>query len=594
MHVKTWLVPYLCAALLLLTAPTLATTPDVRVLIDVSGSMKANDPANLRRPALRMLVELLPEDSVAGVWLFAEDTQPLVRHDTVSKEWKTTAVSAAERIHSRGLFTNIESALDAATEGWTAGDPNTRRSLILLTDGVVDVSKKAEQSAASRQRILQTGLRKLQNLGVTVHTIGLSENVDAELMNALSNATDGWQESAGDAATLQRIFLRMFEAAVQPETVPLQGNRFQIDSSISEFTVLLFSASSEREVKLVLPDGTSVGANDHPDSFRWRVDNGYNLITVAGPVPGEWRVEADVDPDNRVMIVTDLAFEVSPLAANALKGEQIELSAFVTEQGERVERLEFLELIDVSAVLVSDELKTTTALTLDVEQSEFGGDVADELQAGRYEVVVRADSKTFSRESRQRIVVHDSPLQITVVKQPDATVGAIVRVELNPDLVTARDLLALGTYTHQSGEQQLVEPTLESEQALLFETPLSEGQGEFGLRVSLRSPSGRALHLEPPAVLVGEPVTIEPTTEAGEEAAVQTADEPGVFDFKLGSMVIGGANLGFLTIAGLTWACLRRPKRDADSAKPKAKKENKAKAKKAGKKQAKEPATNET
>ena len=37
-----------------------ASTPekkDVRVLIDISGSMRQNDPENLRRPALRMLAE---------------------------------------------------------------------------------------------------------------------------------------------------------------------------------------------------------------------------------------------------------------------------------------------------------------------------------------------------------------------------------------------------------------------------------------------------------------------------------------------------------------------------------------------------------
>ncbi|RLA17269.1 MAG: hypothetical protein DRQ56_09430, partial [Gammaproteobacteria bacterium] len=33
---------------------------DVRVLIDVSGSMKQNDPRNLRIPALKLLVNLLP------------------------------------------------------------------------------------------------------------------------------------------------------------------------------------------------------------------------------------------------------------------------------------------------------------------------------------------------------------------------------------------------------------------------------------------------------------------------------------------------------------------------------------------------------
>lgn len=43
---------------------------DIRVLIDVSGSMRQNDPQNLRRPALRMLVGLVQPGTHAGVWTF--------------------------------------------------------------------------------------------------------------------------------------------------------------------------------------------------------------------------------------------------------------------------------------------------------------------------------------------------------------------------------------------------------------------------------------------------------------------------------------------------------------------------------------------
>ena len=39
---------------------------DVRLVIDVSGSMKRNDPDNLRQPAVELLVELLPDGGKAG------------------------------------------------------------------------------------------------------------------------------------------------------------------------------------------------------------------------------------------------------------------------------------------------------------------------------------------------------------------------------------------------------------------------------------------------------------------------------------------------------------------------------------------------
>ena len=403
---QTILTPWILSAVLVFcTAVTAASTSDMRVLIDVSGSMKKNDPANLRKPALQMLVELLPVDTLAGVWMFAEDTNELVAPDVVNQAWKLSALNASEKIHSRGLFTNIEAALDAATQDWSANDPNTRRSLILLTDGVVDVSKQPEDSIASRNRILDEGLRKLRALGVTVHTIGLSGDVDAELMSALTSATDGWQESASNASTLQRIFLRMFEQAVQPDTVPLEENRFLIDDSISEFTVLIFNGASTRVVKLILPDGTSAEASDHPESFSWRVDSGYHLITVNNPASGEWNIDAELDPDNRVLIVTNLQFEVTPSPANLLKDELLSLSAYFTQGGVKIARQEFLELVDVSATLVSDDHQSTSvSLRLGEQTNVFSGDLDSEQKPGRYELTLRANSQTFSREVRQRVV----------------------------------------------------------------------------------------------------------------------------------------------------------------------------------------------
>ncbi|OQX44630.1 MAG: hypothetical protein B0D88_02055 [Candidatus Sedimenticola endophacoides] len=73
--------------------------PDVRVLIDISGSMKQNDPRNLRRPALRLLVGLLPEDARAGVWTFGQYVNMQVPLGKVDTGWKGRAREGASKIH---------------------------------------------------------------------------------------------------------------------------------------------------------------------------------------------------------------------------------------------------------------------------------------------------------------------------------------------------------------------------------------------------------------------------------------------------------------------------------------------------------------
>ena len=143
-----------------------AADVDVRILIDVSGSMKANDPKNLRIPAVRLVAELMPFGAIAGIWTFSERVEQLIAAGTVDSQWKSAALEATKRIHSRGQFTDVEAVLAAATRDWDAADgADVQRHVILLTDGVVDVSKQVAESTASRRRILGPGLARIKSYG---------------------------------------------------------------------------------------------------------------------------------------------------------------------------------------------------------------------------------------------------------------------------------------------------------------------------------------------------------------------------------------------------------------------------------------------
>ena len=50
-----------------LSAATVEDAPEVRVIIDVSGSMRVNDPEQLAAEALELLVALIPSGARAGI-----------------------------------------------------------------------------------------------------------------------------------------------------------------------------------------------------------------------------------------------------------------------------------------------------------------------------------------------------------------------------------------------------------------------------------------------------------------------------------------------------------------------------------------------
>ena len=106
---------------------------------------KRNDPKNLRRPALELLVELLPEGGKAGVWTFGKFTNMLVPHKPVNNPWRKQAKGAASKINSVALYTNIGLAIEKASYDHAKPDPNFETSFILLTDGVVDISRDPKE-----------------------------------------------------------------------------------------------------------------------------------------------------------------------------------------------------------------------------------------------------------------------------------------------------------------------------------------------------------------------------------------------------------------------------------------------------------------
>ena len=325
-------------------APLRAATPDyadVRVLIDISGSMRQNDPQNLRRPALRMLAGLLQPGTRAGVWTFARWTNNLVPVAEVDAAWKTRTRALSAQIGSPGQFTNIEAVLEKASADWQ-GEPATHsRHLVLLTDGMVDVSKQAADNRDSRTRVIDELLPRLKGAGIKVHTIALSERADHDLMQRLAGETGGWYQQIAQADELQRVFLRMFETVGEPDTVPLQDNRFVVDGSVTEATVLVFGKPDSPPVLLRSPSGAEYSDSDLPAGIAWSHDQGYDMITIAAPEKGEWSLQGDLDPDNRVMIVTDLKLRVSDVPSHIAVGEQIDIEAHLSNHDEPVTRPAF-------------------------------------------------------------------------------------------------------------------------------------------------------------------------------------------------------------------------------------------------------------
>lgn len=400
-----------------------AQVSEVRILIDISGSMKKNDPNNLRAPALKLVTQLLPEGTRAGVWTFGQYVNMLIPSGPVDQAWKAKANDAVKTINSAGMYTNIEGVLKDATWDWNRPDPKTNRNIIFLTDGMLDISKDRAVDEAARSRVLGGMVAKWKSNGVTIHTVALSNEADKPFLKQLSAATSGRYEQVSDAAGLERVFLRMFEKSVPVETLPLTGNKVLVDSSINELTMLVFRKAGAESTSLKTPDGKEITQAGKPANVQWQHEARYDLITIEKPMAGEWRVNAELDPDNRVMVVTDLSVRASRLPNMMLRGDQMPYFIELHNKDKVIDKPEFLDFVTVALnrnyqnaldkMALEDNGKGEDAKARD---GRFSGSVGGDLRPGEYDYELLVNGTTFKRSKRYLVQVVEKPVTVNVTE----------------------------------------------------------------------------------------------------------------------------------------------------------------------------------
>lgn len=387
---------------------------DVRVLIDVSGSMKQTDPQNLRKPALDLIVRLLPNKSRAGVWTFGNEVNMLIPRNMVDDNWRKQAAPKSEQINSVAMFTNIGKALDTVSFDRKNPSSDFKNHIILLTDGVVDINKDTDINTKERQRILTETLPALKNAGYIVHNIALSKSSDIELLQKISTSTDGTFLLANTADELMAAFLKIFDQAVPAERVPIENNGFMVDASVKEFTALIFRKPGVDQTIIAAPNGKEYSSTIPADGVNFYHTDKYDLITVDNPKVGQWKIKTDISPESRVTVVSNLQLRVQGLKNNIKVGDILNFEYSFQENGKTITNKDFLGVLSVNAIIAKEKTEENISLPLtsyDIpEDGIFQQIIATFNTAGNYEVHLYIDGKTFKREFKHSLSVRDTLL----------------------------------------------------------------------------------------------------------------------------------------------------------------------------------------
>lgn len=513
---------------------------DVRVLIDVSGSMKKNDPDNLRIPALQLLTNIMPPENKAGVWTFGKYVNMLVPHKVVDDDWKLIANEKAPTIKSNALHTNIGLALTKAKYNWEGQDETQKRSVLLLTDGVVDIDKDEFVNAQERIRILKEILPELKQAGVNVHTIALSENADLDLLQKLSKDTDGVFHLVKDAAELTPVFLKIFDQATERDSLPLEDNTFDIDKAVDEFTLLVFKKEGAPESILISPKGKELKEKDAGESVAWFADKNFDLITLKNPETGQWKVRADVDPLNRVMVVSDLSLNMERVPNNLLTNESLVFKMSLLQDGELIKRGEFLSLASFGIKLEQDKELITAVEAMDDGKlnDEEAGDgiytatINTGTQTGRVDVSAVAESPTFKRMRKFQINIYGSPFDLETIQSTTLGLSHQVEIAAKEDVISTEGIKINAEVTMPDGKVLNLEPTDLGSIRKVLRIPVVESGGTYRVKLSA---SGKTIIKRDFAITLPEyefvqpdlrPPEPEPTPEPEPAPVEEKPEEP--------------------------------------------------------------------
>jgi len=384
---------------------------DVRVLVDVSERMKVSDPGNHRIAALKLFIRLLPNNANVGIWMLDEVTTEIMATGKSGVSWKAQALKNIDKIHSSGKATDIERALAVASLDWVKENKGAKRHIVLLTDGKITSGKTKKANAASKERVLSFQVMHLKTVGVSVHTIGFSDDADVEFLESIASDTLGWFDIVKTPEQLERTLLRVSKRLVEKNSIPLVANKFVVDETVRQFTAVVFRKKGFGSTQLDDPEMMDFGRSSERDGVSWHREKKYDIVTVNKPMEGEWRLIAPADPGNEIFITTSLQMAVENMPKEIVAGSDTRIKMLMTDKGKLLKNSNMLSTI-MATVEITNKRGDKDVIPMELDMitgGYFFVDIGRELKTGPYELVVKAAGNTFERTEALSFHVKPKP-----------------------------------------------------------------------------------------------------------------------------------------------------------------------------------------
>ena len=372
---------------------------DVVLVMDSSGSMKKTDPHFLRIPAAKLFISLLREGDRASVVSFSDKGYMISPLIPVADKANVSSLNrAAEKISSKGLFTNLYEAFNTGMRILSdTKDPTDREKVILImTDGMMDTGDSAEDDRLL-DLIDSELLGRMKEQHIKVYSIAFTRLSDQKLLAKISKKTGGFYNLALTDKELHLIFTSIFESLEKPDMLPMTKTAFLIDASVKEVTIVATKGSPGTDIQLLSPDGQKYSGSRKYSGISWFESETFDMITIERPLEGQWEILMSTGKDNKAYVITDLSLKTNFNNLYSLFGQPMDINIWLEKNGERIVEPEVLGKIEFYIELTGPDGKTSRLEPFLKEAGIFERKIAP-FTPGNYTMNIVAKSMTFERK----------------------------------------------------------------------------------------------------------------------------------------------------------------------------------------------------
>jgi hypothetical protein len=306
---------------------------DVVLVIDSSGSMKDNDPEDIRISAAKLFVDLAEHnDRVAVVNMSDAEHTEVVNPLTVLEPWPSESEmldeeeggrrglkTKLESLGSEGAYTYMGTSLKLAYEILDRTKPGRRQYVVMLTDGL----PTGESETALEEAIAAFERKRFWK----IFPVALGEGADYEyLKNQVAGRTGGVAFKAETPAELIRIYTEiavMLRYNRYANWVTVQPNMLQTLGTIDpeqRITNMAFVIPKQHDDPfidvIISPNDTNIvdpgvsGYVYHAEDPRYEC---FGMYTEGVLLEGEWRarLQSDSPVEMAILVRSDYGIQLT-------------------------------------------------------------------------------------------------------------------------------------------------------------------------------------------------------------------------------------------------------------------------------------------